>query len=292
MSFDLRGITMIPKDVYFKDGDCCSVGSLTAPSLALTYSEDEGVVLSSPKRWNCDAGLVAHQRGRKNQVLKSFAVPPSSHDRFRDPEFFPPFVSMMSQESLEKRSHEDKAESDSESKRRLSCNLFGNRRISTHSRIEMLRHQMSKPFRALPLPTPPKIDAKNCMGKSILQSVVNQVQGASVLDCSKSRKLARRSSQKEDIGKSAEEGRSAIVDGEYPSDEEMEQDRWQTLRKPSMEEEPDCFKTVSANSSQSIDFSFKMADVCSHNEPGWLRRVATEESSVDENAVELLIDLD
>ncbi|CAJ1969270.1 unnamed protein product [Cylindrotheca closterium] len=282
--------SMVPRDVCFVDGDSISVGSLTAASL--TYSEDE-VVLSPPKRWNCDAGLEPKTRQRNHNVFKPPAVLPVSHGPFRDPEFFPPFASMKSQlTAVESCDDDDEAENDSDAKRRFTCNVFGSNRISTHARMEMFRHQISKPFRVLPFPSAPRIDT-SCMGKSILQSVANQVQNTSALDCNKSRKLVRQG-PKENGCEPDKIFRFGISNHEgYPSDEEMDRrEPIQSTKDTPLGGKLDRLNTTSPLSNQSFDFSMDKAELSLSNDTHWLSLVATDESSVEECGVELKLELD
>jgi len=281
---------MVPRNVCFVDGECDSVGSLTATSL--TYSEDDGVVLSPPKRWNCDVGLEPKIRQRKPNVSKTPTILPVSHGHFRDPGFFPPFASMKSQLSLLESYEDDEDENDSDAKRTFSCNIFGRNRISTHTRMEMLRHQMSKPFRALPFPTGPKIDA-GCIGKSILQSVANHAQSTSALDCNKSRKLVRQG-QKEKVGELVEKNRfDGGYDEGYPSDEEMDRrETMQSIKDSPLGDEVGRINPLSLLSKQSFDFSIDKAELSLSNDTHWLSLVATDESSVEESAVVQKLELD
>lgn len=278
----------IPRDLCFVDGDSISVGSLSAASL--TYSEDK-VVVSPPKRWNCDAGLEPRIRQRSSTGFKTSATLPVNHDRFRDPEFFPPFASMKSEMTSLESNGDDEAENDADVKRRFGCNIFGSNRISTHARMEMLRHQMSKPFRALPFPTGPKLDA-SCIGKNMLQSVVNQVQSTSALDCNKSRKLVRQG-QKENIGELVEKACSEAANDEgYPSDEERNRiEPTQSFNYSPLGKKFGGSNTLSPLSNQSFDFSIDKAELSLSNDTHWISLVATDESS-EESAVELILAVD
>jgi len=283
---------IIPRNICFAQGDCNSVGSLTTNSL--TYSEDEGgVVTTSPKRWNCDVGLNPNSGQRYRKACKLPVFVPANHGCFRDPEFFPPFASMMqSQQSFLERYDNDEAENDDSLKRKFSCNLFGSNRISTHARKEMLRHQMSKPFRALPFPTSPRIDA-SCIGKNILQSVANQVQNAGSLNCTRSRKLVQQD-KKESVGQAVEQARFVPAGEEwYPSDGETHRDKpRQSLNDSSLENKNGHVNSMLHSTSQSFDFSIDKAELSLSNDTHWLSLVATDESSVEESAVVLKLELD
>jgi hypothetical protein len=187
---------------------------------------------------------------------------------------------------------DDEAENDTDIKRRFSCNVFGSNRISTHTRMEMLRHQISKPFRVLPFPTAPKIDT-SCIGKSILQSVANQVHSTSALDCRKSRMFVRQD-PKESSGEPVKKSRSDAANDEgYPSDEETgRREPTQSFRNSSLGEKLGRCNNLSPMSNQSFEFSMDKAELSLSNDTHWLSLVATDDSSVDESAVMLKLELD
>lgn len=289
----------IPRNISFAQGDCCSVGSLTSTS-SLTYSED-GVVVTTcvphppPQRWNCDAGLDpnARQRYSKTASKRISTISTNHGGSFDDPEFFPPLVSMMqSQQSLLSSYYDDEEdENDPSLKRRFSCSLFGTNRISTHARMEMLRHQMSKPFRALPtLPTPPMIDA-SCIGKGVLESVINQVQNAGTLNCNMSRKLVQQG-KKETVGAPVEEVLFVPAFEGFPSKTEKDNGQPRKSIKDHLENSTDQFHSFSTSTSQSFDFSIDKGELSLSNDTHWLSLVATDESSVEETEVVLKLELD
>eukprot|EP00980_Cylindrotheca_fusiformis_P008905 scaffold1900_cov123-Cylindrotheca_fusiformis.AAC.31 len=248
--------TAIPKTIYCEDDSCSSIGSL---------AEDDGERLHMPHRWNCDLRTAIED---SNCV---YPTPEASELRRRlescpDPDVFPPMVmgASVSQQNYD----EEGLGKDGSSKGKLGCtpNVFGGRKMSAHSRMEMWHHQVSKPFRVLG------------SRKKNLKSMVNN-SNAAALNCSKSRRRLRETREEDDFEAFLQDRHQTTIN-HLPSDifHKSEEEKQETEFPPFLE----C---------QHPGASQKGNIFRPYDDLQWMSQAPTDESSEDESVVILAIDL-
>jgi hypothetical protein len=285
----------IPRNIYCQDDR--SMGSLAESSLDFTYSEDDGGALDVPERWNCDFRMDIEESKQvyplpRTSAFREMTFTPKSLVASRDPDFFPPYEMGCSQVSQDDYSDNDDDDND-HSKRYFACkpNVFGSSRFSTHSRMEMWQHQISKPFRSLPFRRPLTTDV-NSLGKKILKSVVNKPKIAALV-CSKSRKLVR-IAREEDANTTFQQEQKVVATKQLQTVNTHDGEKGKQISEfPWFPERKEC---DSPNLIWSIpcapkELSVQKGSIFQSDGFDWTSQVPTDESSADESAVILAVDL-
>jgi hypothetical protein len=284
----------IPKNIYCKHDSL--MGSLAESSLHWTYSEDDGGALNVPKRWNCNSRMHIEESKQVHPLPRTIAFremtfTPKILVAF--PEYFPPYEMGCSQVSQD--NHDD---DNHNSKRNFACkpNIFGSSRISTHSRMEMWQHQISKPFRSLSSRRPRTTDV-NGLGKKILKSVVYKPKIAALV-CSKPRKLVRITGEEEANTTFQQEQKAVATNQLQPVNTHDGEKGKQRSEFPLFPDRKEC---GSPNLIWSVpctpkELSVQKGNIFQSDRSHWTSEVPTDESSadessVDESAVILAVDL-
>jgi hypothetical protein len=286
---------MIPKNIYCQDDS--SMGSLAESSLDFTYSEDDGGALDVPERWNCDFRMDIEECKQvyplpRTSAFREMTFDPKNLVAFRDPEYIPPYEMGCSQVSQDDYSDNDD-DDNHHSKRTFACtpNVFGSSRISTHSRMEMWQHQISKPFRSLPFRRPRTTDV-NGLGKKILESVVNKPKIAALV-CSKSRKLVRITREEEANTTFQQEQKAEATNqlqtvNTHDGEKGEQRSEFPLFPEHQVCGSPNLIWSVPCTSKE---LSVQKGNIFQSDRFQWTSQVPTDESSADESAVILAVDL-
>lgn len=271
----------IPKNIYCPDDESCSsIGSFAESSLDLTYSEDGGSRPYESERWNCDLRVEVDDFKQPRRNPRSSANAEAMRKRnnlssFPDLCVFQPFAMSPAQAAQHDPNADDNNDDDAHSSQKLFSvpNVFRSRRISSYARMEMLHHQISKPFRAWPF----RCTDVNSLGKKILKSAATYP-NITALDCSKSRKIVR-ITREQDAEKTFPVRQKVNRHRALPVDTQDGDEGTLTEFPPFLVlQEHGLRSTQKGSIFQSDGFQ-------------WVSQVPTDESSDDESAIILAVDL-